>query len=57
MPRQLWHKVDPLDLPHPICDPRAVLLTSQARDELPEGAEYCGKCKYKADRIAAVKRL
>lgn len=54
MQRLLWHKVDPLDLTHPICDPRAVLLTNRVSDELPEDAEYCGKCKYKADRLATL---
>jgi len=46
MKRELWHRVNPLYLVHPICNSKAVLVCNRVCDEPPEGAEVCELCLY-----------
>lgn len=55
MPNKLWHKVNPLDLVHPICNPRGVLMCTQICDELPTDADYCQTCAIREHFFAAVR--
>lgn len=44
-PRPSWHKVNPLDLVHPVCGVRIVLNCVKVRDEVPDGESYCANCR------------
>lgn len=43
--RKVWHMVDPSNLSHAACNPRAVLNGVEMRPDVPAGAEYCKKCE------------
>ena len=44
IPRPCWHKVDPLDLVHSVCNPSIVVRCAMVRDTVPDDEKYCRVC-------------
>jgi hypothetical protein len=51
--REIWHRVNPLHLVHPVCSSATVLRGTMMRDELPEGVEYCVWCRTRHGAVLA----
>ena len=40
-----WHRVNPRNLIHPVCNSASVIDANQIRDDLPDDAVYCNNCR------------